>query len=129
MLDYVPGVSMRQDVYRVAYDQANAELSEILSKFEQLRARKDRIEKVVDVLKPLVGTEMQSAPGETLTGFAQPEPQAQVVDVAPQMMSVHEPMPAPAAAPMRRTDSAFAGSAPSRDVREYSRLFTNGQTR
>ncbi|HVC48398.1 MAG TPA: hypothetical protein VND90_14245 [Terracidiphilus sp.] len=114
---------MRQDVYRVAYDQANAELSEILSKFEQLRSRKDRIEKVVDVLKPLVGSEMQSAPGETLTGFAQPEAPAQPVDDVPQMVA-----PEPTA-PMRRTDSAFAGSAPTRDVREYSRLFTNSQTR
>jgi hypothetical protein len=120
---------MRQDVYRVAYDQANAELSEILSKFEQLRVRKDRIEKVVDVLKPLVGSEMQSAPSETLSGYAKQEAPAQQVDVVPQMVSVPEPVPSPASAPMRRTDSSFAASTPSRDVREYSRLFTNGQTR
>ncbi|HEU5350438.1 MAG TPA: hypothetical protein VFU55_02505 [Terracidiphilus sp.] len=126
---------MRQDVYRVAYDQANAELGEILSKFEQLRARKERIEKVVDVLKPLVGSEMQSAPAETLTGFAQPEaPMAPPMEpqhmvAVPEPMSAPTPAPAAAPAPMRRSDSAFAGSTPSRDVREYSRLFTNGQTR
>ncbi|MGB6974984.1 MAG: hypothetical protein WBD67_09915 [Terracidiphilus sp.] len=122
---------MRQDVYRVAYDQANAELSEILGKFEQLRARKDRIEKVVDVLKPLVGSEMQSASGDTLTGFAQPQAPPQMAEEVPQMVAAPEPMHEheQASAPMRRTDSAFAGSAPTRDVREYSRLFTNGQTR
>ena len=125
---------MRQDVYRVAYDQANAELGEILSKFEQLRARKERIEKVVDVLKPLVGSEMPSSPGESLAGFAQPEAQAFPAMEPQQMVAVPEPMSAPAPgpaapSPMRRTDSAFAGSTPSRDVREYSRLFTNGQTR
>lgn len=47
---------MRQEVYRVAFDEASAELSEILTKFEQLRTRKDRVEKVVDALKPLVVT-------------------------------------------------------------------------
>lgn len=122
---------MRQDVYRVAFDQANAELSEILGKFEQLRARKDRIEKVVDVLKPLVGSEMQSTSAETLTGFAQPEEPAQPVYETPQRVAAPEPVHEhePASAPMRRTDSAFAGGAPTRDVREYSRLFTNGQTR
>lgn len=129
---------MRQDVYRVAFDQANAELNEILSKFEQLRARKERIEKVVDVLKPLVGSELQSAPSETLAGFPQggyaqmEQVQAPPPPPAPepqQMAPVHEPLAAPPASPTRRSDSAFAGSAPTRDVREYSRLFTNGQTR
>jgi hypothetical protein len=56
---------MRQEVYRVAYDEASAELSEILAKFEQLRVRKDRIEKVVDALKPLVvGSETSHRPSE-----------------------------------------------------------------
>lgn len=133
---------MRQDVYRVAYDQANAELTEILSKFEQLRARKDRIEKVVDVLKPLVASELQSAPGESLTGYApmQPEPQPQPQQIPQQMQSPVQPhqsimdeapqMVPDQSAPMRRTDSGFGSSvAPARDVREYSRLFSNGQTR
>src|SRR5581483_7926054 len=45
---------MRQEVYRVAYDEASAELSEILGRFEQLKLRKDRVERVVEALKPLI---------------------------------------------------------------------------
>lgn len=45
------------DVYRVAFDSANSELNQILISFEELRARKERIEKVVMALKPLLGAE------------------------------------------------------------------------
>jgi hypothetical protein len=44
---------MKQEAYRFAYDEATAELTQILGEFEQLRIRKDRIEKVVEALKPL----------------------------------------------------------------------------
>ncbi len=46
---------MKQEAYRFAFDEANAELTQILGEFEQLRVRKDRIEKVVEALKPLAG--------------------------------------------------------------------------
>ena len=49
------------DVYRVAFDSANSELNDILGAFEDLRARKDRIEKVVMALKPLLGAEEAAA--------------------------------------------------------------------
>src|SRR5579863_10387323 len=49
------------DVYRVAFDSANSELNDILVSFEDLRARKDRIEKVVMALKPLLGAEEAAA--------------------------------------------------------------------
>ena len=42
------------DVYRVAFDSANSELNQILVSFEELKARKERIEKVVSALKPLL---------------------------------------------------------------------------
>jgi len=45
------------DVYRTAFDSANSELNDILVTFEELRARKERIEKVVMALKPLLGAE------------------------------------------------------------------------
>jgi hypothetical protein len=45
---------MRQDVYRVAYDEAIAELIEIKSKVEQLILRRARVEGVVKVLGPLL---------------------------------------------------------------------------
>src|SRR5258708_34655219 len=43
------------DIYRTAFDSANAELNQILVGFEELRARKERIEEVVLALKPLMG--------------------------------------------------------------------------
>ncbi len=49
------------EVYRVAFDSANSELNDILGAFEELRARKDRIEKVVMALKPLLGAEEAAA--------------------------------------------------------------------
>jgi len=49
------------DIYRVAFDSANSELNDILGAFEELRARKDRIEKVVMALKPLLGAEEAAA--------------------------------------------------------------------
>lgn len=55
---------MKQEVYRFAFDEANTELSQILGEFEQLRARKDRIEKVVEALKPLAGIEASAASTE-----------------------------------------------------------------
>lgn len=49
------------EVYRTAFDSANNELNDILGEFEDLRARKDRIEKVVLALKPLLGAEEAAA--------------------------------------------------------------------
>jgi hypothetical protein len=49
------------EVYRVAFDSANKELNDIIGAFEELRARKDRIEKVVLALKPLLGAEEAAA--------------------------------------------------------------------
>ncbi|MBS1805417.1 MAG: hypothetical protein JST28_18805 [Acidobacteria bacterium] len=49
------------EVYRVAFDSANSELKDIVGAFEELRARKERIEKVVTALKPLLGAEEAAA--------------------------------------------------------------------
>lgn len=49
------------EVYRVAFDSANSELNDIIGAFEELRARKERIEKVVLALKPLLGAEEAAA--------------------------------------------------------------------
>jgi hypothetical protein len=51
---------MRQDVFRVAYDEANAELLAITKKFEELRQRKESLEGVVTVLGPILGIETPS---------------------------------------------------------------------
>jgi hypothetical protein len=51
---------MKQEAYRFAYDEATSELTQILGEFEQLRIRKDRIEKVVEALKPLAVADGQA---------------------------------------------------------------------
>lgn len=46
---------MRQDVYRVAYDEAHAELLDISKRFEELLRRKESLESVVTALGPMMG--------------------------------------------------------------------------
>jgi hypothetical protein len=46
---------MTQDTYRFAYEEANAELREISGQFEQLLVRKERVEQVIEALRPLLG--------------------------------------------------------------------------
>jgi hypothetical protein len=45
---------MTQETYRFAYEEANAELREILGQFDLLQARKAQIEQVVEALKALL---------------------------------------------------------------------------
>jgi len=51
---------MKQDVYRFAHEEASSELNEIVKEFDQLRIRKERIEKLLDALKPLADLESPS---------------------------------------------------------------------
>lgn len=55
---------MKQEVYRFAFEEANSELKEISGEFEQLRVRKERIEKVLEALKPFSGFDSQNAPAD-----------------------------------------------------------------
>ena len=47
--------NVHKDVYRFAYDEASTELRKILKAFEQLCAQKNRVEKLMEVLKPEIG--------------------------------------------------------------------------
>ncbi|MFZ0742981.1 MAG: hypothetical protein WAM85_01165 [Terracidiphilus sp.] len=58
---------MKQEVYRFAYEEASSELKEIVGEFEQLRVRKERIEKVMDALKPFAGPDAPSGAGDQQT--------------------------------------------------------------
>ena len=42
---------MKQETYRFAYEEANAELREIMAHFDVLRHRKEQMEQVVEALK------------------------------------------------------------------------------
>jgi hypothetical protein len=55
---------MNKEVYRFAFDEANAELIAIMGEFEQLRMRKERVEKVVEALKPLAAADGQTGEAE-----------------------------------------------------------------
>jgi len=63
---------MRQETYRFAYEEAAAELRDVVERFEQLRRRKDRVEKVMEALRPFAGlageatTADQAAAAESL---------------------------------------------------------------
>jgi hypothetical protein len=71
---------MRQDVYRVAYDEAHSELLEISKRFEELRQRKESLESVVIALGPMLGvlpaTQAPQSTGEVPDPIPQnaPEP-------------------------------------------------------
>ena len=53
---------MRQDVFRVAYDEAQSELLDITVQFEQLKARKARLEGAIAALAPMCGAETSKTP-------------------------------------------------------------------
>lgn len=122
---------MRQDAYRVAYEEANAELKEILNQIDQLQQRQTRLERVAEVLKPLAET-------DGTIQFAE-QPPAEIHEQAPPFS---EPAPAPvteaeepaavavgqfaetASDPFqRRINNALRQGFGSGDGREYSRLF------
>lgn len=48
---------MTQETYRFAYEEAHAELNEILGKFELLQARKEQMEQVVATLRAVLAGE------------------------------------------------------------------------
>lgn len=145
---------MRQDVYRVAYDEAISELGEILKSFEQLRLRKERVEKAMEVLKPLVSlsasssatTVSDSNPSGTSPDSAPPavdpspnhkaETQGTAVPAAV-MQRIEEPIsyPAPQASEsaadpfQRRINNALRQGFSSGESREFARSFAGGLLR
>jgi len=58
---------MRQETYQFALDEASAELRDILLQFEELRLRKEQVEKVVEALKPFIGLESEDYSATTAT--------------------------------------------------------------
>jgi hypothetical protein len=124
MVDYLRGGGMGQDAYRVAYEEATLELSEITDKFEKLRQRKERIEKFVDALKPLLGIDADVAPADRAAAPGSPELVHTAGDTPPvRFRSAAEPPPDPF---QRRIDQALGMAAGPRDVREYTRQGTGG---
>jgi hypothetical protein len=53
-----------KDVYRFAYDEASSELRKILKAFEQLAEQKNRVEHLIEVLKPEVSSPEEDEVGK-----------------------------------------------------------------
>jgi hypothetical protein len=50
---------MRHQTYRTAYDEAHAELQDIIVQFEALCLRKEQVETVLDALRPFIDLESE----------------------------------------------------------------------
>ena len=77
---------MTQDTYRFAFEEANAELQEIAGQFENLRVRKEQVEQVIEVLRPLLGDASETE-SVTVQQTADPAPflvQQSVVEAVPE---------------------------------------------
>ena len=109
----------QKEIYRVAFDAANAELKEISAAFEELRIRKDRVEKLVSALGPLVEEAPKADTATSEAGAKAAE------ELAPQPVHstsgesaerVTDPF-------QRRIDHVLGIGAGIRDVRKYVRQF------
>jgi hypothetical protein len=111
------------EIYRVAFESAKSELTEISAEFEKLRIRKDQIEKLVVILRPLIGEEepaaIQGSTEELTPGKVESAGEASAPTVAPRTAPeglVADPF-------QRRIDHVLGIGAGIRDVRKYSRQF------
>ena len=107
------------EIYRVAFDAANTELTEISAEFERLRIRKEHIEKLVLVLQPLIAEGEQGAEGDS---GAKAALQTETAGEAPAGVQIgSETFTADPF--QRRIDHVLGIGGGIRDVRKYSRQF------
>jgi hypothetical protein len=116
---------MTQETYRFAYDEANAELRDIISQFQQLQARKEQVEQVVKALQ-VVMDDLSidlDGPSESAPFLVQPaeEPRPEAIPSYSALSPEAEPEPAFAAESsdpfQRRIDNALRHGLGSRDAR------------
>lgn len=106
------------EIYRAAFEFANSELSEIAAEFERLRVRKDQIERLVTVLKPMIDEGEEVAPQAATQG---PAPRIELKESASEENLQSESFTADPF--QRRADHVLGIGAGIRDVRQYSRQF------
>ena len=96
---------MTQETYRLAYEEASSELKEILGQFEVLRVRREKVQQVVEALRPLMSEDPISS-----TPTSDPAPflvqQSSNVSSEPSPVATTEVFPEPAPEP----EPAFAES-------------------
>ena len=67
---------MREQTYRFALDEAAAEMKDIVTQFEALKARKEHLEQVIEALKPFLGMQAEAAAVELSTAYIAQETEA-----------------------------------------------------
>ena len=67
--------SNQDHVYRAASDAAHVELNNILHELDQLRLRREQIQKVAESLRPLVESAQQYIPADSFAIPANVEPE------------------------------------------------------
>lgn len=106
------------EIYRIAYEAATSELTEISAEVQRLEIRKEQIERLIAVLKPLFGEEPDASQQVSAEGPAQQE---EAKEAAGEGNMQHEPFTADPF--QRRIDHVLGIGAGIRDVRKYSRQF------
>ena len=88
--------SIHDQAYLAALNASRAELGEILAKFEMLEARRERMQKIADSLRPLIESEPQVLTPIHTVPAASPEPSSPPMD--PHYFMIQDPVEsAPAA--------------------------------
>jgi len=110
------------EIYRVAFDAAQAELAEITMEFERLRVRKGHVEQLILVLKPIIGEVEEPAITAAKDEPAERRDQATPV---PQVLHDESAQPLGVGADpfQRRAEHVLGIGAGIRDVRQYTRQF------
>ena len=119
-----------QEIYRLALETACSELGEITAEFEKLRIRKEQVERLITVLKPVIGEEEKPTVAVATTQVEQStEPVERVEQTVAQAAS--QPVRQESGQPLgvgadpfqRRIDHVLGIGAGIRDVRQYTRQF------
>jgi hypothetical protein len=109
------------EIYRVAFDAAQAELAEITAEFERLRLRKEHVEQLVLALKPIIGEKESPAP---VVKKEEPSQRSEQETAAAEDSEENsQPLGVGADPFQRRVDHVLGIGAGIRDVRQYTRQF------
>lgn len=118
---------MTQETYRFAYEEASAELREILEHFELLQARKEQMEQVVEALKVVMSGESPTEAQAIAAPEQVPFLVHQSVELSPEQQTAAAPEPVFEAEPafveesadpfQRRIDMALRHGLGARDSR------------
>ena len=111
-----------QEIYRIAYDAASSELTEISAEVERLRLRKEQVERLISVLRPVIGEEEQGKQSTSEASIGESVESLEPVAVASSLASA-EPVAMTADPFQRRIDHVLGIGAGIRDVRKYTRQF------